>query len=133
LELSVTPPVNVSLNGKPLGRTPLTVSLPPGHHMLKLSDSEKGINVTRAVTVNRGGTTHQSVELGKGLLTVHIPEGAVINLDGKTIGNESIRDLSVYEGAHKLVVVSNGAKWQQAFTLAKDQSMEYEVHSEAQR
>jgi serine/threonine-protein kinase len=130
LDLTVNPPVTVSLNGKTLGRTPLTVNLPPGRHQLRFSDSQLGINLTRPITVNRGGVTRHFMELGKGLLTVHIPDGAVLNLDGKVIGNQSVRDLSVWEGNHRLLVTMGTAKWQQAFTLGKDQTMEYEVQSE---
>jgi serine/threonine-protein kinase len=132
LELTVNPPVTVSLNGKTLGRTPLSVSLPPGRHQFRLSDAQLGINLTRPITVNRGGVTRHFMELGKGLLTVHIPEGAILNLDGKVIGNQSVRDLSVWEGNHRLLVTMGTAKWQQAFTLGKDQTMEYEVQSEPQ-
>ena len=130
LDLQVNPPVSVFLGGKSLGRTPLTVSLPPGRHMLRLVDNELGINLARPVNVARGTTTRHFVELGKGLLTVHVPSGAVIYLDGKMVGNQSVRDLSVYEGNHKLVVTMGTAKWQQAFTLGKDQTMEYEVQAE---
>jgi serine/threonine-protein kinase len=123
LQLLVLPPVDVSLDGKPLGRTPLVVPLAPGPYTLELSNKTKGVRTTRAVTVRSQGTTTQRILLGKGTVRVRAPAGSRIFLNGRKAGPK----LSLYEGEHQLVVTSGDARWEKSFRLEPRQRVTFDV------
>ncbi|HYO13503.1 MAG TPA: PEGA domain-containing protein, partial [Thermoanaerobaculia bacterium] len=123
LQLLVMPPVEVSLDGKRLGRTPLTVPLAPGPYTLELSNKAKGVRTTRAVTVQPQGTTKQRILLGKGTVRVRAPAGSRIFLNGRKAGPK----LSLYEGEHQLVVTSGKARWEKSFRLEPRQRVTFDV------
>jgi serine/threonine-protein kinase len=113
LQLAVQPPVDVFLEGKKLGRTPLKVPLPPGAYTLELSNPAKGVKATRSITVGPRGTTKQSLRLGKGSVVVRAPAGARILVDGRKAQSK----LSLYEGEHHIVVTAGKARWEKSFQL----------------
>ncbi|ATB40402.1 hypothetical protein CYFUS_005851 [Cystobacter fuscus] len=123
LKLFVLPEVEVSLGGKPLGHTPLTVPLPPGEHTLELSIPAKGVRTTRTLTVKPQGMTTERFLLGRGSVQVNAPPGAVILLDGHKAG----RKLSPWEGEHQLVVTSGEGRWEKTFRLEPDQQLTFDA------
>ena len=129
LELSVTPPVDVSIDGRRVGRSPLTVNLSPGKHKLTLVDASKGINLTRSVTVGRTGKVRQDITIGQGSVSVTAPAGAIIFMDGRQVGAAPVPDFPVYEGSHRIMVTLGKAKWQQPFSLAGGETMTFNVET----
>ncbi|WNG27732.1 protein kinase [Cystobacter fuscus] len=123
LQLFVLPEVEVSLGGKPLGHTPLTVPLPPGTHTLELSIPAKGVRTTRTLTVKPQGVTTERFLLGRGSVQVNAPPGAVILLDGHKAG----RKLSPWEGEHQLVVTSGEGRWEKTFQLESSQQLTFDA------
>ncbi|ATB34368.1 serine/threonine protein kinase [Melittangium boletus] len=128
LKLFVVPPVEVSLAGKPLGKTPLTVPLAPGPYTLELRNLAKGVRTTRDVTVGTKKLTTQRFMLGRGSVQVKAPAGSVILLNGRKAG----RTLSLWEGEHQLVVTSPKGRWEKSFHLAPRQKMTFDVTREQQ-
>ncbi|MBM7115792.1 serine/threonine protein kinase [Archangium primigenium] len=127
LKLFVLPPVEVSLAGKVLGKTPLTVPLAPGPYTLELSNAAKGLRTQREVTVGPKAITTQRMLLGRGSVQVKAPAGAVILVNGrKAVG----KTLSLWEGEHQLVVTSPKGRWEKTFQLAARQKMTFDVTSE---
>ncbi|MCY1079379.1 protein kinase domain-containing protein [Archangium lansingense] len=126
LQLLVMPPVEVSLDGKRLGRTPLTVPLAPGPYTLELSNKAKGVRTARAITVLPQGTTKQRILLGKGTVQVRAPAGSRIYLNGRKAGPK----LSLYEGEHQLVVITGKARWEKSFRLEPRQRVTFDVAHE---
>jgi serine/threonine-protein kinase len=123
LQLLVMPPVEVSLDGKRLGKTPLMVPLAPGPYTLELNNKAKGVRTTRAVTVQPKGTTKQRILLGRGLVLVRAPAGSRIFLNGRKAGPK----LSLYEGEHQLVVTTGKARWEKSFRLEPRQRVTFDV------
>jgi serine/threonine-protein kinase len=119
----VLPEVEVSLGGKHLGHTPLTVPLPPGEHTLELSIPAKGVRTTRTLTVNPQGVTTERFLLGRGSVQVNAPPGAEILLDGRKAG----RKLSPWEGEHQLVVTSGEGHWEKTFRLEPGQRLTFDA------
>src|SRR6218665_92135 len=128
LKLFVVPPVEVSLAGKTLGKTPLTVPLAPGPYTLELRNPAKGVRTTRDVTVGTKNLTTQRFMLGRGSVQVKAPAGSVILLNGRKAG----RTLSLWEGEHQLVVTSPKGRWEKSFRLAPRQKMTFDVTHEQQ-
>jgi serine/threonine-protein kinase len=124
LQLFVLPPVDVSLDGKLLGRTPLTVPLAPGPYTLELSNPAKGVmKTTRVITVRPKGTTTQRMLLGRGTVLVKAPAGSRILLNGRKAGPK----LSLFEGEHQLVVTTGKARWEKSFQLKPRQKVTFDV------
>jgi serine/threonine-protein kinase len=128
LEVIVEPPVNVKLDGKPAGRTPFTVPTRTGRHTLKLFDKNRGIDVQRVVDVAPKGTTTEHVFVQRAYLTMNVPPGVAIYLDGKLIGNESFQDRSIYEGHHHLRVTLGQARpWEQEFDVEPEEHQNWNL------
>jgi serine/threonine-protein kinase len=123
LRLFVLPPVDVSLDGKRLGRTPMAVPLAPGAYTLELSNPARGVRTTRAITVRPEGTTTQRFLLGRGTVQVRAPAGSRIFLDGRKVGPK----LSLFEGEHQLVVTTGKARWEKSFRLEPRQKVTFDV------
>jgi serine/threonine-protein kinase len=130
LDLTVEPRVEASIPGTYLGRTPLSATLPAGRHVLTLSNSMLGIQVTRTITVPAGGRTAQQIYLNKGFATVRAPAGAIVTIDGRLVGAAPVEELDLYEGTHQLLVVVNSAKWQRSFKLEPGQRVSFDVEFE---
>ena len=130
LSLTVDPPVNVTINGKSHGRTPLTVDLPPGRHKVLLTDGALGIRSTQTLTVGNG-PTRRHIELGKGTVTVNATPGATVHFNGRKVGVAPLgKDVELYEGSHEILVTYQKAKWRQKFTLSADESVSFKVEAD---
>ncbi|HEY1906585.1 MAG TPA: serine/threonine-protein kinase [Myxococcaceae bacterium] len=127
IELVTDPPVDVALDKKPVGRTPIVIPATPGKHALTLSDQAKGINQTRGVTVRKDGITSLHLTVGRGTLSVRAPQGARVIVDGRVVGSSPVDDLHLFEGTHHLKVTLGDAVWQQSFVLRNEQSLRYDV------
>jgi len=131
LELIVDPRVDIFLgDGGVLGRTPFTVPMPPGRHVLSLSNSALGIQTARAVTVAPTGRTTQRIYLSKGYVTIRAPEGSAVQVNGRKVGTAPVEELDLYEGYHRLVVLVGGARWQKSFQLEANQRVTFTVDFE---
>jgi hypothetical protein len=133
LELIVDPRVDALLSdGGILGRTPVTLPMPPGRHVLSLSNPALGIQTSRAVTVAPEGRTTVRIYLSKGFVNVRAPAGATVQVDGRNVGKAPIDELDLYEGYHRLVVVVNGARWQKSFLVEPNQRVNFSVDFESE-
>lgn len=127
LELDVNPDVEVLADGQSLGKTPLKRTFKPGRHTFQLVNKQLGISLTRSYTLEAGKTTQDEVRLGKGVVVISAPEGAAIFIDGIRRGTAPVKELTVYEGRHSLLVTVNGAKWTESFTMYEDQRVSFNV------
>jgi serine/threonine-protein kinase len=131
LELIVDPRVEALLpDGGTLGRTPLTAPMPPGRHVLSLTNPALGVNTARVVTVNPTDKTTVRIYLGKGYVNIRAPEAATVQVDGRNMGYAPLDELDLYEGQHRLVVIVDGARWTKSFTLEANQRVTFTVDFE---
>jgi serine/threonine-protein kinase len=129
LELDVDPNVEVAIDGKPAGRTPLKVTLPAGRKVLKLTSKDKGIDTSRVVTIKSGEKTEESIRLGKGYVQISAPEGAQVFIDDIRIGSAPIRgEVPVYEGRHNIRVNIGTSKWNENFTMKDGKRVSFQVN-----
>lgn len=131
VELFVSPDVDVSLEGRALGRTPLTVPLPAGRHKLTLSDVEKGLRTNRIIDVRPNDTMTFRVRLGMGSVLVVAPNGARIQLDGRELGTAPLSEMTLFEGEHQLLVTLGDAVWEKPFFLMGEQRLVFTPELEA--
>ena len=111
LALDVEPSVEIEIDGKAVGRSPIKVEVEPGRRLIKLVDRDKGINLARAITVGRTGETSQQIYIGRGYVNVTAPDGATVFIDGRPAGPAPLRELGVYEGSHVVLVKVGEATW----------------------
>jgi eukaryotic-like serine/threonine-protein kinase len=127
LELTVEPTVEVTLDGVKLGRSPVTVPAAPGKRVVELIDKSRGIDLKRAVMVGKEGVTRQTFTIGRGTLTVKMPDGASLALDGRVLGTHPGNEIPVYEGTHHLKVTLGDAVWQESFAIRPNDTLKYDV------
>jgi hypothetical protein len=91
----------VSIDGRHMGKTPLTVSdLLPGKHEVTV-EGDSG-TVSAMLMVEAGETTELDVPVYAGWVSVLSPVQLDILLDGKLIGSTEIEKLMLKPGRHKL-------------------------------
>ena len=129
LELTVDPPVEVTIDGRALGRSPVSIALAPGKHVLQFTDPSRGINVSRAIEVGPGAKTSQQLVIGKSVVRVDAPAGAAIYVDGKPVGTAPIDEISVFEGKHRILATLGTGKWQQGFSVSANERMSFKIES----
>jgi hypothetical protein len=127
LELTVEPPVDVVLDGVKVGKSPVTVPAAPGRRVVELIDKTRGIDLKRAVLVGKEGVTRQAFTIGHGTLSVRMPDGASLALDGRVLGLKPAAEIPVYEGTHHLKVTLGDAVWQETFAIRPEQTLKYDV------
>ena len=91
-------PLDVSSAGKTLGNTDTgKILLPPGRHVLTLSNREFGFSDTRTVDIEPGEERPLNVE-PKGQVNVNAHPWAEVWIDGKKAGDTPIANLAVPMG-----------------------------------
>jgi serine/threonine-protein kinase len=129
LELTVSPPVEVSIDGKAVGRAPVTLPLEAGKHAIVLSDPSQGIRLTRSVTVGKAGKTRHSIVIGKASVSLTAPNGVKVFMDGRVVGTAPVGDISVFEGSHVIKVKMGKANWSQKFSVKPGDHMTFTVQT----
>lgn len=115
------------LDGKAVGKTPWSGTLPLGKKVFTLENKALGIRSSRAITV-KGEPITESFTFEKGFVTVKAPEGAGVFIDGVRIGTAPIRgEIPVYEGSHRIQVNVGQSKWSEPFTLYGAQRVSFNV------
>ncbi|HYO72352.1 MAG TPA: protein kinase [Archangium sp.] len=124
VEILVNPDVAVSVDGKSVGRSPLTIPLAPGRHLLNFLDEARGLRTARMIDVrSTPDTVTFRIRLGMGSILVHAPSGAKVTLDGQDLGTAPVSEKTLFEGQHHLRVTQNEAVWEKTFMLSGDQRL----------
>ncbi|MBS1150914.1 MAG: serine/threonine protein kinase, partial [Myxococcaceae bacterium] len=127
-KIDVDPNVELTLDGKAVGRTPWAGRLAPGRRVFLLVNKELGIRVYRIVNVSAGEQIDENYKLKQGFVTLSAPEGAQVFINERRIGSAPIRgEIPVYEGANKISVTVGKARWNEAFNLAGGQRINFNV------
>ena len=118
--VSVPTGADVMLDGKPWGRTPLTVSASAGHHELRVAFSDGG-TVSRSLDLRAGGRASETfrIEDSVGRLEViTIPAGARVFMDGKPVG--VTRDRGENTASSQALVLAGVPVGEHAVTASQD-------------
>jgi serine/threonine protein kinase len=128
LQITSEPEVSVFLGKDDLGRTPVSVKLPPGRHRLRFTDAETGINSYKTFRVRAGANHHHELRFGTSQLVVLAPEGATISLNVRKLGTAPLEPVTIYEGEYLLKVTFEGMSWSERFDAPPGQRIEYKVN-----
>lgn len=125
--LDSSPDVELTLDGKLLGKTPWSGLLSQGRKVFTLENKALGIKTTRAITVH-GEPLEEKFTFQQGFVAVKAPEGAAVFIDGIRKGTAPIRgEIPVYEGQHRIEVRVGQSKWSEAFSLYGSQRVSFNV------
>ena len=105
LQVSTTPPVDVAVDGKPKGRSPVTVKLPPGKHQLVFTDATLGLKVSQTLNVAKDEAYNR--EFKKGKLAFSVVPWAHVYIAGKRVGTTPLKPLELWEGDYKVRLLND--------------------------
>lgn len=131
VELVVTPAVDVYLGKVHQGRTPLMLALPEGRHLLRLADERRGINVFKAVSVRPGSSEPIRLALAEATLDLGVPEGALIYVNGRFLGDSTLDKEVLTEGWQHVVVKWKGERWEETFHLKPSEHVAFKAEFSA--
>jgi hypothetical protein len=104
LAVSAGAPLQVIENGKLLGSTESeTIMLPAGEHTFEFVNPALGFDATRAVKIGVGKTERIVLELPLTHISINATPWAQVWLDGESIGDTPIGNLSTVIGSHELI------------------------------
>lgn len=127
LSIRSSPGVEVRDGAVSLGKTPLSIELPPGDKRLRLVNGARFIDLERTFKVRGGATELVSLSFPTGTLRLEGPAGAKVSVDGRAVGTLPVEPIEIVEGKHRLDVKYGGAKMQQQLTVVKDRELKYTV------
>lgn len=125
ISVSAEPPGEVYVDGKRVGRSPVTVPVSRGDHTVRLRSTYEGVDVRRRVTV-RGPGTPVRFALRRGALKVTAPQDAEVFVDGKRVGRGDVK-VDLWEGSHLVEARLGQARVQEKFTLGPGETWTYDV------
>lgn len=106
------PAVDVYLEDKHLGRTPLKTRVKSGKLRLRFTDKETRINAYRQVDISESSDAQIDAVFQTSLLEVEAPSGAYIYLNGHIIAEAPMKEaIKIYEGDYLLKIVYQGMQW----------------------
>ncbi len=128
ITIDVDPNVELTVDGKIVGRTPWTGRMAPGRKVFQMVNKELGIKTARAITITAGEKNEEKFKLNQGFVTLSAPEGAQVFINERRIGSAPIRgEIPVYEGSNRITVTVGKARWNEQFNLASGQRVNFNV------
>ena len=122
--------LDVLIDGKLRGQTPLAVELPAGRHTIEM----KGFGLSKVLPVEIASSvqTTQMVKWPRGqkvgtLQVSSAPEGARVIIDGEMRGVTPVTIESLVEGGHTLVLESDAGRVRQGVRVVANESTEVSV------
>jgi serine/threonine-protein kinase len=104
LAVTAGTPLQVLEGGKLVGSTESeTIMLPAGDHTFEFMNAALGFRTTRIVKIGAGQTTSVTIELPHTTMSVNATPWAQVWLDGESIGDTPIGNLSTVIGSHELI------------------------------
>jgi hypothetical protein len=97
-----TPPLSLSVDGKPVGQGTASLALPAGVHTV--SGTAPGVTLKKTVTVRPGALERVELVVQMGSLAIEAPPGCDVFVDGVPRGRTPMEPLTLPQGMHKVVV-----------------------------
>lgn len=105
-----SPRMDVYVDKRRLGSTPVKMSLPSGPTTVTLRNTKLGLGRTLRLSIPAGGRVTKRVIFSKGWLRVDAEPWANVYVGKKRIGTTPLAPISLYEGTHRLRLVNPKAR-----------------------
>lgn len=102
-----TVPTNadVSIDGEYVGKSPVTVEITPGNHIVEVT-KEHYLPVQKEITVSGSTTITIRLQPDWGLVNVYSePSGADVYIDGQLVGTTPLKEFNLTIGTHEVRIV----------------------------
>ena len=130
MDLQVNDSLDIYLDDQLIGRGEAVVQAAPGRHVLKLTDGRSLISL-RSITVPTSGKARVRLQLRTGYMVVNAPDGALVQVDGLSLGHAPIRgQVPVLQGSHELKISLGRAEHERRFTVQPDETVTFNVGGE---
>ena len=128
LSVNSDPPVDVFIDGKRIGRTPLQQPVEVGAHRVRLTDRSTRINTYRKVQIQANTTATINEVFETSMLEIVAPKGANILLNGHNLAKAPMKEpAKVYEGEYLLKVSFRGMKWSKRIEVPPGRSIRFSI------
>jgi len=105
LAASAAAPLQILEDGKVVGTTASErILMPAGEHALEFSDTALGFQASRTVKILAGRTQDVSIDLPKAPISINATPWAEVWLDGRSLGETPIGNLTTTIGSHEVVL-----------------------------
>lgn len=125
LSVTAEPAAEVLVDGRKVGRAPVTVPVAAGVHEVRLRDAGQGIDARRRVSASGPGTPVH-FQLGRGTLEISAPPDVEMIIDGRPVGAGD-RSVELWEGTHRVEARRGTAVVRDGFTLAAGETRTYTI------
>jgi serine/threonine-protein kinase len=107
VQIFVTPEVMLYVDGRQVGRSPQTVPMTPGRHLISLVDVNRGLRTARSIDVRATQEKVQfNMRVNLGSVLILAEQGAKVFLDGQPLGVAPVAEYPVFEGEHHVRVIN---------------------------
>ncbi|WNG17314.1 serine/threonine protein kinase [Cystobacter fuscus] len=107
VQIFVTPEVMLYVDGRQVGRSPQTVPMTPGRHLISLVDANRGLRTARSIDVRATQEKVQfNMRVNLGSVLILAESGAKVFLDGQPLGVAPVAEYPVFEGEHHVRVIN---------------------------
>ncbi|ATB39795.1 hypothetical protein CYFUS_005243 [Cystobacter fuscus] len=107
VQIFVTPEVMLYVDGRQVGRSPQTVPMTPGRHLISLVDANRGLRTARSIDVRATQEKVQfNMRVNLGSVLILAESGAKVFLDGQSLGVAPLAEYPVFEGEHHVRVIN---------------------------
>ncbi|WNG26880.1 protein kinase [Cystobacter fuscus] len=107
VQIFVTPEVMLYVDGRQVGRSPQTVPMTPGRHLISLVDATRGLRTARSIDVRATQEKVQfNMRVNLGSVLILAESGAKVFLDGQPLGVAPLAEYPVFEGEHHVRVIN---------------------------
>jgi hypothetical protein len=123
---SVPPDSDIAIDGRPAGKAPLTVELPPGRHTVEFRRRTARRTLDVVVTAGQSTVGHLNwTASGTGRLQVQSdPAGAAVLVDGRARGVTPLTINDLTAGSHNVVLESTKGSVQRIVEVTPDTTTE---------
>ena len=105
LAASAAAPLQILEGGKLVGTTASErILMPAGEHALEFSDTALGFQQSKTVKILAGRTQNVSIDLPKAPISINAMPWAEVWLDGRSLGETPIGNLTTTIGSHEVVL-----------------------------
>jgi len=118
LNLDSEPAMDVMIDNKPVGSTPLSrIELPPGTVTISMRNNELGLSKLLRVVIPDNATVTKRVTMRKGQVVFDIKPWAHVFFQNKKLGTTPMPPLSLYEGTYNFKLVNSDLNVEKIFKV----------------
>ena len=121
--------LEVIVDGRRLGTSPVRASLAPGSHQVHLLGALHGIDFGTSIVVQEGHRSSERIQVPRGVLALRVRPYAEVYIDSRGLGLTPMPPVTLYAGRHRVRLVNDalGRSVVRTVTVRSGQRTEIDV------